>query len=129
MSSIEIPMGDLAAILICLKVPTSRGDLQDSVGVNATSVHKPRFCCLFFLIPRMKLPKPHKAGVLRPFCLGLTPDFSWGCLLKNPGDNQKRYRFTLSVSKRRMVAALRVDVLYVFGAKLLPGCAKFTQGG
>lgn len=114
----EISMGDLATILICLEVPTSWGALRDSVGVNAKIVHKPLFFDLFFLLPLLLLPKPHKTGVLRSFCLGLTPNFSWYCLSRNQGDNQKRYRFTLSVSKRRMVAHVRVDLLRVFGAKL-----------
>jgi hypothetical protein len=43
-------------------------------------------------------------------------------------DRQKRYRFTLPVSKRRMPVALSVDALCDFGAKNLDRCADFTQG-
>lgn len=42
-------------------------------------------------------------------------------------DNQKRYRFTPSVSKWRMPDALSVDLLCGFGAKNLKCCAEFIQ--
>ncbi len=55
-------MGNLATIIMCLKVSTCGGHLFDDIGVNATSVHKHVFCCKFFLMLWMKLPKPHEIG-------------------------------------------------------------------
>jgi hypothetical protein len=51
-------------------------------------------------------------------------------VLRLPGrlrDNQKRYRFTPSVSNWRMPDALSVDALCGFGAKILNRCAEFIQ--
>jgi len=61
--------------------------------------------------------------------------------LKMALDNQKRYRFTLPVSKSRMLRALSVDALCSFGAKklhesrkavflpirMLSGCAEMVR--
>jgi len=42
-------------------------------------------------------------------------------------DNQKRYRFTPSVSNWRMPEAISVDALCGFGAKNLIRCTEFIQ--
>lgn len=42
-------------------------------------------------------------------------------------DNQKRYRFTLSVSIWRIPKPLSVDALYGFGANIFSGCTEFKH--
>jgi hypothetical protein len=44
-------------------------------------------------------------------------------------DNQKRYRFTPSLSNRRMCEVLSVDTLCGFGAKIFIRCTESIQPG
>jgi hypothetical protein len=46
--TLESPSGNPATVLMGLKASTSSGALIVHMGTNATSVHKPHFCCGYF---------------------------------------------------------------------------------
>ena len=97
--------------------------------MNATSVLKSQKGLRFFSKSTLIPQKPHKTGGYESLLIQL--DGMVRIVLPTPvrrGDNKKRYRFTPSVSKRRMPVAQSVDVLGVFGAKKSSGSHVFRVG-